>query len=656
MRVEFTPDLVITDGVWVDVRSYGSAYTDATISAAISDIGSDVRTLVLPHGAWDISNNLTIPLNITFKVLEGAVLTIAIGKTLTINGPIDAGLYQIFNCVGTGKVAGSGPMSEVFIQWWGAVNDGTTDCSAAVQAAIVFQGARGGGVAVVPSGNYLISEIVFGTALAEVSNVILEGRSGGYSYGNAKTTSNFICTSGVWAFRLSIYSAYCELRNLGITSNGVPGGGADGVEYGVLIENAATVMRGVTVANFQYGCVIANGGNSNIFDSCAFVWNTKVGFATTYGSAACYALYHPNLTAPATLVGSTVFHMYNCNIRRNAWGMILRDGGGTFDQMVIESNLYGGIIEWKGTNDSSISGVFNTVYLESNWVGFDPTLLSWRADSIIGNNLLLDTAGVPIALTDDADNSLSDFGYQLTIGGLTPGTQFGPIYQEFINCGGTLTTNQKHIFVKQAFDITFIAYGGSGGDTANAVRLGDVGGFYANAIHFYECPQLPAISDYSNRSGRLEKDTSHAAGYGGYYSTMAYRAKMLSVFNSTGGLDIRVAKASADITVAASISIAVAVPIGAKLLGAQIRVDEALTAGETWNAAYSGGNTTAIATTQAVAANTKVNTLYDVNAAVDITTNTTNIAITRSAGGSFTALGAMTAWVYFIVLSAVADA
>lgn len=116
------------------------------------------------------------------------------------------------------------------------------------------------------------------------------------------------------------------------------------------------------------------------------------------------------------------------------------------------------------------------------------------------------------------------------------------------------------------------------------------------------------------------------------------------------------AEATANITASASVAINTLVPSGARIVGVQLRVDTALAGGELWDAAYSGGSTTAIATACAVAKNTKVNVLYNTNGATDITTNTTNVTITKNGGGSFTAQGTIRALVYYESLTTLGDA
>lgn len=95
------------------------------------------------------------------------------------------------------------------------------------------------------------------------------------------------------------------------------------------------------------------------------------------------------------------------------------------------------------------------------------------------------------------------------------------------------------------------------------------------------------------------------------------------------------------------------IPASSKLLGVQLRVDTALTAGETWSAAYITGSTTAIASVgTAVAKSTKVNKMH----VDEITSATTNIRITRDAGNFTNAVGVIRAIAYYEVLETLSNA
>ena len=121
------PDIWKTHSSVRNARYHNSgALTDATITAAISDIGGNSRSLFLEPRTWVISNNLTIPSTIHLIFDHGAILQIATGKTVTINGPLTAPTAQIFDCVGTGAVSfGTGYVEEVYAEWWGI--DGIAD-------------------------------------------------------------------------------------------------------------------------------------------------------------------------------------------------------------------------------------------------------------------------------------------------------------------------------------------------------------------------------------------------------------------------------------------------------------------------------------------------------------------------------------------------
>lgn len=115
--------------IWVGSPGYGNTIYDALIALDDAQV-----TLRVPAGTHAITSDLSIPANVNLQPTRGAVFNIADTKTLTINGGLDAGLYQIFSC-GTGKVVfGAGSVKQVIPQWWGAVGDGTTDCTAAMKA------------------------------------------------------------------------------------------------------------------------------------------------------------------------------------------------------------------------------------------------------------------------------------------------------------------------------------------------------------------------------------------------------------------------------------------------------------------------------------------------------------------------------------------
>ena len=103
-KAKFDSGLNRVDSRLANEKWLNDSLYSGDLGTAITTIGSAKTVLSIPAGNWPIAANLTVPANLTLKLAHGALLTIATGKTLTINGPLDAGRYQIFSCTGTGKV------------------------------------------------------------------------------------------------------------------------------------------------------------------------------------------------------------------------------------------------------------------------------------------------------------------------------------------------------------------------------------------------------------------------------------------------------------------------------------------------------------------------------------------------------------------------
>jgi hypothetical protein len=110
----------------------------ATLSEALDTIGTETEvTLTIPAGTVPVTSNTTIPPNIALRILKGGKFNINNTITLIINGPIEAGPYQIFSWTGTGAVSfgSNSKVSQVYPEWWGAAGDGTTDDTDEVKVA-----------------------------------------------------------------------------------------------------------------------------------------------------------------------------------------------------------------------------------------------------------------------------------------------------------------------------------------------------------------------------------------------------------------------------------------------------------------------------------------------------------------------------------------
>lgn len=159
------------------VKSRGGG-SETKLIAAIKAIGSNQRTLVVPPGTHSIVNNLTIPTNINLRVEKGSILAIASGVTLTINGSLEAGPYQIFRCIGTGNVSfGPGSIKEAYFRWWGAKGDGGTDDTAAIQAAFNAFSGKSGVLKGCYMDNYRVETITYSSGSVNIGyNLTLDGQ------------------------------------------------------------------------------------------------------------------------------------------------------------------------------------------------------------------------------------------------------------------------------------------------------------------------------------------------------------------------------------------------------------------------------------------------------------------------------------------------
>lgn len=108
---------------------------EADLRAKITVIGASDATLVIATSI-PLAEDLTIPSNIALAFKNTGSLEPAVTKTLTVNGPIDAGLWQIFD--GDGTVTGSPKIEKAYPEWFGAVTDGASNCASALNKALSF--------------------------------------------------------------------------------------------------------------------------------------------------------------------------------------------------------------------------------------------------------------------------------------------------------------------------------------------------------------------------------------------------------------------------------------------------------------------------------------------------------------------------------------
>lgn len=208
------------------------------LSSVVSAIGSTTATVEI-NSAMTVSANLTIPTTMHIKFGKAGVVTVDTGVTLTINGPMEVGKYQIFSCSGTGVVVfGVGYLVDIYPEWWGI--DGTADdvqINQAIQAASA-------GATVWLSGAYSITSAVS----LNKTKVSLKSRS---VYGASLSTASDI--NGI-----VINARYVDISNIFIHSTYATPTTSSGV---LLVDSGSEIvadcrLTNIFVQNFAYGIAL----------------------------------------------------------------------------------------------------------------------------------------------------------------------------------------------------------------------------------------------------------------------------------------------------------------------------------------------------------------------------------------------------------------
>lgn len=136
IRPAVVGDVVNKGGGIYDVRAYGATgdgVTDDYTSISNAATVAAGQTLEFKAGTYKIGTNISLDETVLFH--EAASLSIDVGVTVTITGTLKAGLYQVFTGAGTVSLS-AGACAEVYPEWWGAVGDNSTDCTAAFNSAM----------------------------------------------------------------------------------------------------------------------------------------------------------------------------------------------------------------------------------------------------------------------------------------------------------------------------------------------------------------------------------------------------------------------------------------------------------------------------------------------------------------------------------------
>lgn len=271
-----------TLAVWPD---QSDATKKLSLAWWIAYFNGNEATIRIPRGTHEVLYDMTVPENICLKFDKGAILEVASGKTLIINGSIEAGLWQIFDGLGT---FGGNPINKcLYVEWWGAIGNGIDDCGVATRKAIAIGEDK---IIKFSGGTYLITTLsgIMGDrgdyAFILPSNITIDGnnKQATIKLGPA-IYQTAVSTYGAGIFTATDKNNIC-IQNLIIDFNGINNIipiGFFHTGYGVNFNgcNYTSIHDNIWKNSFGRNVILINGtGNSTTIPRCkgADIYNNEI--------------------------------------------------------------------------------------------------------------------------------------------------------------------------------------------------------------------------------------------------------------------------------------------------------------------------------------------------------------------------------------------
>jgi hypothetical protein len=336
--------------IWVGDPAYGS-----TLAAALTAIGSSQAILRVPAGTITISSDLTVPANVTLSLERGAVLSVADGKILTINGEIRAGAYQIFARIGAGLIRLNNLLPEVLAEWF--IPAGASDHTAYIKLAVDSTNHLGLArpPVVLTRDTYNIANLNFDMAASGSPNyaglALVGKRSGGtgdgvtLNVGNA--ADNGILITGKYDGS-GTFAVNVTLENLLIKKTAYPGD-ANG-DYGLKLRQVSR-FKVKNVKVYQFG------------GAGLFIQDCYVGSFEGFEAWVCYQGVNSTTSAISPYWGCTTMNFVN-PVFMGCKTLIYTSGGrahATFDGLISDDYIF------TSTYYLDIDGQTNQLYFDRCW-------------------------------------------------------------------------------------------------------------------------------------------------------------------------------------------------------------------------------------------------------------------------------------------------
>jgi len=162
------------------------------LATLVTTIGNDKTLIVKKNVQVSASINLAA-FGISIQFVDAGMFTVMAGQTLTLGTILGTPMWQIFDGLGT---VAFDSVEKVLPQWYGAVGDGVTDDTDAIQAAIAAL--VSGGCLYFPNGTYLCT----GNVLVVNKKSKILGDIGAVLkiVADASTSKKLLQTSGAYRF------------------------------------------------------------------------------------------------------------------------------------------------------------------------------------------------------------------------------------------------------------------------------------------------------------------------------------------------------------------------------------------------------------------------------------------------------------------------
>lgn len=254
------------------------------------------------QGHYLFDDNHTIPDHVAIEAFRGTRFSVAASKTLTIEGPLRAGRYKIFdlpsdaNGIPTAWVKGQPPIDGVPVEWFGAVPDGVTDCSAAIMAAAVFASADSAGSNTGPGVPLLFGGGIYKHTLPlrfldTIGGLHLKG---GTSYSSNAVDNTILLSAPAtppgagtpfYALDLRTSQAGATIEDGFLSMAGIYLKGSDeDYTYGIYGYDLHVTLRDVRIGYFDLGIYAGRYGYYSVFDHVDFYRCRSVGLCYYAGA------------------------------------------------------------------------------------------------------------------------------------------------------------------------------------------------------------------------------------------------------------------------------------------------------------------------------------------------------------------------------------